>query len=147
MADIFDEFRKFRERIFKEFLEEFEDINLEELEREGWKVKKIEGPGVSGFIATYSSEARPRIVEEKPATAEEPLDVMYDVFYEDSEVKVYVDLPGYKTENISVSASENWILIETPDFKKEISLKVKIDPSSVKTKYKNGVLQIKLKKL
>jgi len=141
----FEEFDKLRRRLLKEFFEDFEDIDFEKLEKDGWIVKRIEGPGTHGFVArrvltNNMVEPRKRLIEVKDD------DVLYDVFYQGDKVEIYVDLPGEREEDILVSAGDDWVEIETPTRKKKIYLKSKIDPNTISKKYVNGVLRLTLKK-
>ncbi len=79
--------------------------------------------------------------------AKEPL---YNVEYGEKEVVVTVELPGVKKSQIGVDAAEGSVKIEVRDrenpYFKEIGLNEKAKPSTAKTKFKNGILEISLKK-
>lgn len=151
--DIFDEFERLRRKILREFFEDiemefdfpsFED--LDELERQGWQVKRISGPGMKGFVARKVSVSGVPPSGIREITGVSNGEVMYDVFDEGAYYQIYVDLPGTKEEEIKVSASNHSILIETPKIRKYIHLDREIDPSSLEKRFKNGVLHIKVLK-
>jgi HSP20 family protein len=88
--------------------------------------------------------ARPRldIREER-----EPL---VDIITTDDEVKICAELPGVEKKDIKLHGTEDTLTIsvDTPERKyyKELELPGKVDPKSAKTRYKNGVLEVTLKK-
>ncbi|MEM1776413.1 MAG: archaeal heat shock protein Hsp20, partial [Nitrososphaerota archaeon] len=88
---------------------------------------------------------RPEIVE--LTETREPL---VDVFEEDDTVKVVAEVPGVEKEDINLNATEDMLIIsvKTPQRKyyKEVELPAKVDPNSAKASYKNGVLEVTLKK-
>ncbi|MBC7090974.1 MAG: Hsp20/alpha crystallin family protein, partial [Nitrososphaeria archaeon] len=64
---------------------------------------------------------------------------------------VIVELPGVEKENIRISAKKNKLYIlassERRRYKKVIPLPNAIDISSLKSEYRNGILEIKLNKV
>jgi HSP20 family protein len=114
---------------------------------------------------TIGSDGRPRVREfgnvrslfrfgatgtitEPPITDErEPL---ADVVTSDKEVKVVVELPGVNKENININAYDNSLELTTNDPQKKyhrvIELPPEADIESVKSTYKNGILEIVFKK-
>jgi len=100
---------------------------------------------------------------EKIAPLEEPL---CDVYETEDEVVVIADVPGSKKEDITVTATEDTIEISA-QFKKEeevkkpsylkrerrcekfyrkLSLPTKVNPEGAKSKYNNGILEVRLPK-
>ncbi|MEM2896476.1 MAG: Hsp20/alpha crystallin family protein [Candidatus Bathyarchaeia archaeon] len=108
---------------------------------------------------------RPREVIERVAipSLEEPL---VDVYEANDEVVIVVDLPGVRKEEISINATEDTIEIEAElkkaekmekpsyikqerkygRFYRKISLPVKVKPEHAKSKYENGILEVRLPK-
>jgi len=76
---------------------------------------------------------------------------LVDVFSEETSVVVVAELHGVNKDQIEVHATEDKIEISvgSPKWKyyKELNLPAKVDPKSSATSYKNGVLEIRLKKL
>jgi len=85
----------------------------------------------------------PMIREER-----EPL---VDVMEEKDEVVVVAELPGVEKEDINLNATEDTLTIsvDTPQRKyyKELRLPTEVNPKSAKAQYKNGVLEVRLKKV
>jgi len=61
-----------------------------------------------------------------------------------------VEVPGVEKKDINLNATEDRLIIsvDTPQRKyyKEVDLPAKVDPKSAKASYKNGVLEVVLKK-
>ncbi|MEM3506486.1 MAG: Hsp20/alpha crystallin family protein [Candidatus Bathyarchaeia archaeon] len=109
---------------------------------------------------------RPREAIERMAipSLEEPLIDVYEV---NNEVVIVADLPGIEKEKINVNATEDSVEINAEikrlenierisyikqerkyeRFYRKISLPVKVKPEYAKSKYENGVLEIRLPKL
>ncbi len=157
--DVFDEiFREMEEEMFR-LMREFEymtpRISEEEL-REG----KILGPYVYGFRITIGPDGKP-IIEEfgnvkrvrgKPMISEER-EPLVDVFEKDDEITVIAEIPGVEKDKIKIQISDDKrkLIIRASDtnrkYYKEVELPAEVDPKSAKASYKNGVLEVKLKKI
>jgi len=78
---------------------------------------------------------------------QEPL---VDVMDADGEVRVIIELPGVKKEDIKLSgtADKLTISVDTPQRKyfKEVELPAKVDSKKATSKYNNGVLDITVPK-
>jgi len=86
-----------------------------------------------------------------------------DVFETDDEVIVTMELPGASKNDIEVDASANGLEIiasikrvsvnensrssSTSRFRKHVRLPAEVDSNTVKAKYRNGILEVKLKKI
>ncbi|OYT52097.1 heat-shock protein Hsp20 [Candidatus Bathyarchaeota archaeon ex4484_135] len=152
--DIFEEFERMEERIdeiFRRMMEEFP------WEREFEEGVKVYGPYVYGFSVSIGPDGKPvirefgnvrptrfgpRFVEER-----EPL---VDVMEEDDEIVVVAELPGVEKEDIDLSCTEKELVIsvdtEKRKYYKRLDLPAEVDPKSAKASYKNGVLEVRLKK-
>ncbi len=107
------------------------------------------GPDGKPIVREFGNirpSAKPEIVE--LSEAREPL---VDVFEEDDSVKVIAEVPGVEKKDINLNASEEKLIIsvDTPQRKyyKEVDLPAKVDPKSATASYKNGVLEVTLKKV
>ncbi|OYT31710.1 MAG: hypothetical protein B6U94_02195 [Thermofilum sp. ex4484_79] len=143
--EFFREFERMRRKIMKEFFKDIEFPDVEKLEKDGWVIQRIDSPNTHGFVA------RKIVVDDQwgksPKLKEVKDDnVLFDIFENDDEFNIYIDLSGEKEEDILVSTDEDWVEVETPRRRKRIFLKSKIDPQSLQKKYKNGVLILKVKK-
>lgn len=84
----------------------------------------------------------PRVVETR-----EPL---VDVFDEKNSIVVTVELPGVEENEIKLEVKGDALNLETRGAKKyakEILLPAKVDGASKETSFKNGILEVKFKKI
>ena len=99
-------------------------------------------PVIREFGNVQKNRFGPKIKEER-----EPL---VDILEEDKQVVIVAELPGVEKEEISLRATEDalTISVDTADRKyhKELALPAKVDPKSAQASYKNGVLEVRLKK-
>jgi len=144
-----DLMRKFSIELSPERFRELE----QELEKQGVK------PYIYGFSITIGPDGRPvikefgnvRRVQGKPVITEER-EPLIDVFESGDEVTVIAEMPGVEKEKIDVKVTEDGrtLIINASDsnrrYYKEVELPAKVDPASAKASYKNGVLEVKLKK-
>ena len=152
--DIFDEF-------FREFEERFARIE-EEMEREFRKMVEegrgeIRGPYVYGIRISIGPDGIPRVEEfgniargrrGRPLIREE-MEPLVDVIERDDEVWVVADVPGVPKENIDVKVTERTVTIKAHNdrkYYKVVDLPVEVIPESAKASYKNGVLEVRIKK-
>ncbi|MEN4007038.1 MAG: Hsp20/alpha crystallin family protein [Methanobacterium sp.] len=78
------------------------------------------------------------------------MEPLTDVFKERDKLKIIAELPGVEENDINLDLEENKLTIsaDRPDRKyyKEISLPVPVQADSLKSKYKNGILEVKLRR-
>ncbi|MEZ0393809.1 MAG: archaeal heat shock protein Hsp20 [Desulfurococcaceae archaeon] len=149
--DMLREMEEFMDHVLREFA-----AGPEELRRRGYKVY---GPYIYGYKITMGPDGRP-IIEEfgnvrrsrgRPMISEER-EPLVDVFETDEEVKVVVEMPGVEKDKINVSVGEDkrTLIIRASDtdrkYYKEVELPAEVDPSSAKASYRNGVLEVVLRK-
>jgi len=125
------------------------EIDLSHL-KEGMK-------GVFGFSIKTAVGGKP-IVEPfgnikktpKGPTVEEEREPIIDVFDEKEEIRVYAEMPGVNQEDIKLELRGDVLEIsaQTGDRKyhKEVLLPAKVNPESLISSYKNGILEIKINK-
>lgn len=125
------------------------EIDLSHL-KEGMK-------GVYGFSIKTAMGGRP-VVESfgnikktpKGPTVEEEREPITDVFDEKEEVRVYTEIPGVNEEDIKLDLKGDIldILAKSGDRKyhKEILLPVKVKSETLIASYKNGILEVKIRK-
>lgn len=163
-----DEWRKRRKKpwfdVFVEFkrVEKIMDEMLRRSFRRTFKPSKERDrffgrPHVYGFTLSTGPDGKPRIRKfgnvqrsrfgPRVRMKREPL---VDVLEENGEIIVVAELPGVEKENINLHTSrwELIIFVNTPKRKyyKKLVLPKEVDPRSARTSYKNGVLQVRLKK-
>jgi len=120
--------------------------------------RKPQKPYVFGFSVTLGPDSNPRFRKfgnPQPSyygsEVQEEREPLVDVIEEDRELLIVAELPRMKKEDIQIHATQCnvTISVDTLEHKyyKEVALPVEIDPESTVATYKNGVLQLRLKKL
>jgi len=110
----------------------------------GFSVKSMAGgkPIVEPFGNIKKTPKGPKVAEER-----EPIT---DVFDETEEIKVYAEMPGVNEEGISVNLKEDILEIKAVSkirqYHKEILLPAKVNPETLGKSYKNGILEIIMRK-
>jgi HSP20 family protein len=165
MNDMFDQFNYITKNSPKELIREYETP-------EGAKVREV-GPIVYGYSMTIGPDGKPKVTEfgniKHPAkrglgtssrgtntgfnigpliTAErEPL---ADVSVKDNEVKVVVEMPGVKKDNIKINARDGEVEVLTNDpqrkFHRTVELPEETNVDTAKSTYNNGILEITFNK-
>ncbi len=153
--DVFDELFRELEEEFSRFIEE----DIEEIIRRARESGRVKGPYFYGVRITIGPDGVPRVEEfgnikmtrsGRPIIREE-IEPMVDVIEHEDEVWVVADMPGVEKDKIKVRVSPDGkkLVIRAEDGKKyykEVELPAEVDPKSAKATYKNGVLEVKLKK-
>ena len=155
VRDLFEEFERMEEELEDWF---WRGVR----EAPGWREfeegVKVYGPYYYGFSISIGPDGKPvirefgnikptrfgpRFVEER-----EPL---VDVMEEDDEVVVIAELPGVEKEDIDLRCTGRELTIsvdtEKRKYYKHLELPCEVDPKSAKASYKNGILEVRLKKV
>ncbi|HYF98456.1 MAG TPA: archaeal heat shock protein Hsp20 [Candidatus Saccharimonadales bacterium] len=164
MKGMVDQFNYISKNSPKELIREYETP-------EGTKVREV-GPIVYGYSMTFGPDGKPKVTEfgniKHPAkrglgrsrgagkgfnigpqiTAErEPL---ADVSVTDSEVKVIIEMPGVKKDNIKINARDGEVEVLTNDaqrkYHRTAELPEETDVDTAKSTYNNGILEITFSK-
>jgi HSP20 family protein len=126
---------------------------IRELMQEAKKAPKPGGPFIYGFNLRFDPDGNPVFSEFGNVSAAgvhglEVREPLTDVIERESTVTLIAELPGVDEKDIDVKISEDTIDIkvdaEERKYRKNVKLSCKVNPQSVKSGYKNGVLQIKL---
>jgi HSP20 family protein len=145
-GDIDEEFNKMMDRMNRIF-DEFMKFAPGEVEPGK--------PFVYGFSVRIGPDGKPHIQEfgNTPAAVRAHTDErkpIVDVFETDDEVQVIAEMPGVEKEDIELNATETTLEIrakgETRQYSELVDLPAEVDPDSSKASYKNGVLEVILKK-
>ena len=166
--DMFREFDEMRKEMSRTFSEQFKNIQnsvpkdlVKEYDTpEGGKVREV-GPIVYGYSMTIGPDGKPNIREfgnvkspysgrgggfyQQPSISSER-EPLVDISSTDKEVKVVVEMPGIKKENIKINAYENTVEITSDDpqrkYHKVVDLPIEADTETAKSTYNNGILEV-----
>lgn len=142
---------------------------VEKVEEAGGEIKKtgeIKGEegkvkGIYGFSIKTGIGERPKIQtfgniktvkeKEKPKIKiTEEREPIVDIFDEKDHILIVAEIPGVSKERIKIDLKGDILILEASDgkkkFTKEILLPSKVDIKTKKLSYKNGILNVKLKK-
>ncbi|MDI6905087.1 MAG: Hsp20/alpha crystallin family protein [Candidatus Bathyarchaeia archaeon] len=102
-------------------------------------------------ISKPKSKIPPKRTHMPPPTASiEEREPIVDVFEEENHVNVMAELPGVEENDVKLRIEDNLLTIsaDTSEKKyyKEVKLPTSVEKDSVESKYRNGVLEVKLKK-
>jgi HSP20 family protein len=165
----FDEMRREMERSFEEQFKEIESTAPKDLIKEyqtpdGGKVREV-GPLVYGYSMTIGPDGKPKVREfgnmrpsyrlggmsasAKPVISDER-EPLADVTTTDTEIKVIIEMPGVGKENIKINAYDHSVEVKSEDpqrkYHRVIDIPPEADTETVRSTYKNGVLEISFKK-
>ena len=121
------------------------------------KETKSFGPYVYGFSVSLDPEGKPMIQQfgnVKPTKVgprvKEEREPLVDVIQENDEIAVFAELPGVEKNDIRLHSNEKSLTISVDSkgrrYHKELELPASVVPVSAKASYKNGVLEVRLKK-
>lgn len=132
----------------------------EEIQRQGeFKVKGLgdQARGVYGFSVRSGLGGVPQFrrfgnlnPSAKGPVVEDVREPLVDVFDEADEVIVTAEIPGVAENEISLSLEGHHLALATTGrhrYAKEIALPGNIDPASLERSHRNGILQVKLRKV
>lgn len=155
----FDEMDKYFEEIFKDVKTKLpSDLVRERDLPDGSKSQEL-GPFVYGYSISVGPDGKPVIREfgniksgthkEKPIEFRDQREPLIDVINETDFVKVIAELPGVEKKDIDLKIEDKSLIIsvETPrKFYKKIELPENINVSTPNANYRNGILEVTLKK-
>jgi HSP20 family protein len=149
--DVFDEFEKRFDELLDEMSKYIDTIDLEKGK------SKVEGPYVYGFSFIIGPDGKPEIgkfghIRSSYTKNENNLRIpLTDMIEREKDLIVIVELPGVDKENIHIHVRNNKLYVlassEKRRYKKVLPLPNAIDTSSLKSEYRNGILEIKLNKV
>ena len=109
----------------------------------GLSIRTLAGKPVIESFGNVRETAKGPVVEE----VREPI---VDIFDEKDHILVIAELPGVTEEKINIEVAGDILNLSAADterkYAKEILLPGKVKPSSLKTAYQNGILEIRLEK-
>ncbi|MGC9209690.1 MAG: archaeal heat shock protein Hsp20 [Acidilobus sp.] len=160
---------KRRRSVFEDLFREFDEImrrfeeEFDEMEKEFEELMKSEGksptsPYFYGIRVYVGPDGVPHVEQfgnikkggKGKIILSEETEPMVDVMEHGDEVLVVADMPGVEKDQIKVNVTEDKVYIraegERRKYYKEVDLPAEVDPSTAKASYRNGVLEIKIKK-
>jgi HSP20 family protein len=167
----FDEMRREMERGFENAFKNIQAQAPKDLVKEyqtpgGGKVREF-GPFIYGYSMTIGSDGKPKVREfgnvrspfgslkqgsffTRPLISSER-EPLADITTTDKEVKVAVEMPGVKKENIKVNLYDNSLEVTTTGteerkYHEVIEIPPETDIETATSTYKNGILEITFKK-
>jgi len=152
--DLFDDVDRFHQRLAKKMFEEMRDIEeaVQKGKLEGeWDIKPIEEPGVKGYVARgrfqFGDKPLPKILKVPRRITEEVREPLIDVFEDNDNIKLYVELPGVEKTDIQLNISRSRAEIKANNFNEAIDLPpADIETDKATINYKNGVLEVTIPK-
>ena len=172
-GDMPRQFEEMRREMERELAEQFKGIETTaptDLVREyqipqGAKVREV-GPLVYAYSMTIGQDSKPKVREfgnirpssrlgEPNSSWAAPLisgerEPLADVTTTDKEIKVILEMPGVSKENIKINASDNSVEVKSEDpqrkYHRVVEIPAEADVQTVKSTYKNGVLEIVFRK-
>jgi HSP20 family protein len=155
MERMFNQFNDISTNAPKELIREYETS-------EGGKVREV-GPIVYGYSMTIGPDGKPRIREfgnVKPTSVRRSMgrigeskprisaerEPLSDVNITDKEVKVVLEMPGIKKEDIKINAYDGAVEVIADNaqrkYHKTIDLPEDIDFETARSSYNNGILEV-----
>jgi HSP20 family protein len=158
MEKLLDEysFKNFEQPVPKKFIKEHK---LDD----GSTVKEF-GPIVYGYSVKIGEDGKPIIrkfgnvdvfshsINDSSHDTQQEREPLIDIINGKEEIKIVAELPGVTKENIKLYANENTLTIESSGsieerrYYKKIEFPEFVEPSSGRSHYKNGILEITFKK-
>jgi len=156
--------RKKKSPWFNDIYEELEKLGdlIDETIQKSFDPSSEETPvrrnRIQGFSIKIGPDGKPRIQEfntrqprqNEPEISDDP-EPLVDLIEDGEKLVVLAALPGVKKDAINLRITENCLTVsvDTADLEwyNELKLPTKVDPKSARASYKNGVLEVKVKKL
>jgi len=147
--------------LFGNFDEDFEEMR-ERMDAlmDGFMNGRIDAsmgqPIVYGFSMRVGPDGKPHIEEFGNAAPETPgeesaREPLTDIIEEKERIRVIVELPGVDKDDIQLHVEDRLLDIsvdkEDRKFSKKLELPSAVDPDSASASYKNGVLEVTLKRV
>ncbi|MCS7110961.1 MAG: Hsp20/alpha crystallin family protein [Ignisphaera sp.] len=161
--DIFDLFND----LFRELQEEMEEFERQISRRlslspdELRSMDRLNKPILYGFRIEIGPDGVPRIYEfgnvrrsergRPRIVVSDEREPLTDIYEEDDKIRIVAEMPGVDENKIKVEAiDDRRIVIEASDhdrkYRKEVDLPAEVDIETAEAVYKNGVLEIKIRK-
>lgn len=158
MKKVFDQFKNIQSDAPKELVREYKNA-------EGNKVREV-GPIIYGYSVTIGPDGKPRVrefgnvktsnrgiknqsrfgnIDSEPVLSAER-EPLADITTTDKEIKVILEMPGVRKEDILINAYDSTIEIISNDPKRRYHRTVEVPPEAnietVRSTYNNGILEL-----
>jgi HSP20 family molecular chaperone IbpA len=147
---IFREFEKFRKNFMKDRfkeLQDFENSTGTDQLKGSWDIQPIRKPGVRGFVARGHWRTTDTPFAGPQQTTEQAREPLTDIFDEEKNVKIYMELPGVDKSDIQLNLTESHAEVRAKNFSKTLQLPAgNIEFEKATASYRNGVLEITVPK-
>jgi HSP20 family protein len=146
--DVYDELEKLGDLIDETIQKAFEGSS---------EKTDVHKSRIQGFSIKLGPDGKPQIQEfnnrksrQKHEINDDP-EPLFDLIEDAENIVVLASLPGAKKEDIKIRTTKNrlTVSVDTSNLEchKELKLPARVDPKLAHASYKNGVLEVKLKKL
>lgn len=144
--DIKGFYKHLMDRMFKE-MREFEKAVAAGQLKGKWAVKPIEKPGVRGYVARGSFQLNREPTNIPRRAFEENREPLTDVFEEEEQIKVYIELPGVEKDDIQLNVTDQHVEVKAKNFFTKVELpSCNASFETAAAAYKNGVLEVTIPK-
>jgi len=149
--DVDEFYKRLTKKMFKEMQAVEEAIRNGKLEGE-WDIKPIEEPGVKGYIAKgrfqLGDKSAPKTLKLPTQIKDEVREPLTDVFQDNDNVKIYMELPGVEKDDIEFNVTGGHAEVKAKNFFKTVDLPTKdVEVDKAVANYKNGVLEVTIPKV
>ncbi len=121
-------------------------------------LEKVGARGIYGFTIRTGIGTKPRVEgfgnireTEKGITIEDRREPIVDVFDEKDHINIVAEIPGVSEKEIKTEVKGDILIITAEStnrkYNKEVLLPSTVDPKTIKSTYKNGILELKLRKI
>jgi len=152
------------ERMMQEALRNAEQQvpkNLKERKSEDGSTVREVGPIVYGYSVKIGQDGKPIVrkfgnVDSSPGfigggiSVKEQREPLVDIISGSEDITVVAELPGVNKEDLRLNADNHFITLKSTAgerlYRKKIDLPEEIEPNTGKSTYKNGILEVSLKR-
>lgn len=146
-----------------EFFDQFEDVfeqmrrRMEKLMSGSLRDLEAEKPLVWGYTVRVGPDGKPQFRQfgdtnvTRPWEEESRREPLTDVLERDDTISITAELPGVEKEDVDLRVTPDRLVIqvdtEEREYYKDVDLPSPVDPDSVQATYRNGILDVTLKKV
>lgn len=162
----FDRMMREMEKEMADIIREMEGNMPKDMTREvrnpDGSMRREYGPFVYGYSVKIGPDGKPVIrefgnmkpgletKESSPLSLQDRREPLVDIIEDDENIKVLAELPGVEKKDIKLYATTRGLTINVNNvyrrYYKELEFDTEIDRASIKSSYRNGVLEINFKK-